>query len=442
MARRRAAGEGSVYQRSDGRWAGAVDMGWQNGRRVRKTLYGRTKREVLDKLRDAQRAHDDGTLTAGRIPTVAVWMRHWLSDVAPLTLRDSTLDGYRSKTEHRIIPALGRHRLDQLRPEHLQQFYSALVREGLAASTVRQIHWILSGSLDSAWKAGRIRLNPCERVSPPTVRRAEATAYDAEDARRIIAVTAGRRNAARWSMALALGLRQGESLGLLWPAVDLDQGVIEVAWELQRIAWRHGCADPTSCRLDLRPMARAAKCPERTGGGVVLEPPKSEKSRRTVRLPDFLTAQLRAHRQAQLADRLAIGPAWFGWGHDCDRRPRPKELVCPSCRRPIDGAALVFAQRDGRPIGPRQDWGEWKDILVAAGVHDGRLHEARHTAATLFLEQGFDVRVVQEILGHSSSQLTRDTYQHVTSRLQAAAADTMGDLLWGDRPERARGRSS
>jgi len=180
------------------------------------------------------------------------------------------------------------------------------------------------------------------------------------------------------AVALSLGLRQGEALGLPWDAVDLDTGLLTVRRALQRLG----------------------------GQGLVMVEPKSSAGRRSVALPAPLIEGLRSHRAAQLEERLKAGSEWQDHG-------------------------LVFAQPNGKPIDPRADNRAWKALLEAAGVRDARLHDARHTAATLLLLlQGVDNRVVMEILGHSQLSMTV-RYQHVLPDLARDAADRMGKALWG-----------
>jgi integrase len=144
----------------------------------------------------------------------------------------------------------------------------------------------------------------------------------------------------------------------------------------------------------------------RVGGqGLVYEEPKAERSRRTLALPAQLVESLRAQRAAQLEERVAAGPLW----EDND---------------------LVFAQANGRPIERKSDWQAWKAILREAGVREVRLHDARHTAATLLLSEGVHPRVVMEVLGHAQMRTTTDTYSHVMPALGRDAADRMGRALW------------
>src|SRR5690606_4022682 len=139
----------------------------------------------------------------------------------------------------------------------------------------------------------------------------------------------------------------------------------------------------------------------------------------TIPIPRPLAEWLSEHRTWQEAERSAT-PGWTGWGHDpkeCARRPRAREVVCPACRLPLRKDLLVFAQKSGRPIDGRRDWQEWADLLAELGLAHYRVHDARHFAATTLLEEGADVVVAQQMLGHSTPAITPSTYQHARAGL-------------------------
>jgi integrase len=399
MARRRGNGEGAIYETKDGRWRAAATL--PDGRR--KYVSAATRAEVAAKLRQVQRHVDDGLPvgTDGRAPTVETWMRHWLDNIAAHKVRASTLDGYRSKTDVRILPSLGRHRLDRLSETHVEQWQAALLADGLAPTTVLQCHRILSRSLTVAMQRRIVARNVCTLVDAPSGVREEVKPLSSADARAVLASAAGQHNEARWSVALALGLRQGEALGLAWDCVDLEAGTLTVRRALQRRRWAHGCETPKKC-------GRAAQCPQRRGGGLHLVPPKSRAGRRVITLPKPLVDALKVHRSRQNGARLAAGEVWAD---------------------ALEGVALLFTSPIGRPIDPAADWKAWHALLRAAGVPRARLHDARHTAASLLLEKGVPARVVMEILGHSQISLTLGTYSHVAPVLQQEAADRMSSAL-------------
>jgi integrase len=377
---KRGNGEGAIYRDATGRWRAVLDLGYREGKRSRKYVSGQTRTEVAGKLRRLLDEQDAGfTITSSEgSPTLEAWLAHWLDTIAAPRLRPSTLATYRGYVNNRIVPNLGRHQLNKLQPEHLEKFYASLAEEGLKAATIVHVHRILSRALKVAMQRGRVRRNVATLVQPPSIDREEIRPLTGEQARAVLAAAQGERNAARWSVALALGLRQGEALGLAWEAVDLDAGTLTVRQALQR----------------------------QSGGGLVLVPPKSRAGRRTIPIPDQLVQALRAHRDVQAVERTSAGTAWSEQG-------------------------LVFVGPRGKPIDPSNDYQSWRRLLERAGVPPARLHDARHTAATLLLSQGVSARVVMELLGHSQISLTLGTYTHVVPALAREAADRMGAELWG-----------
>lgn len=377
---KRSGGESTIYKDDVGRWHGYVSMGLtDNGRRDRRHVSGQRRADVVAKVRDLERKRDAGLAsTAGQQTTVGAWLEHWLDTIAAQRVRPSTLARYRQLVRHQLAPKMGHHRLDRLQPEHVEKAYAELLSGGLSAASVLQAHRVLSRALKVAMQRGRVARNVCTLVDSPTVSREEVRPPTASDARQVLAVAAETRNAARWSVAFALGLRQGEVLGLPWDAVDLDAGTLTVRQALQR----------------------------RAGVGLVIVEPKSRAGRRTISLPRPLVDALRSHRAAQLEERLCAGSEWQDSG-------------------------LVFAQPNGRPIDPRADHRQWQALLARAGVEPTRLHNARHTSATVMLGLGVPPRVVMQILGHSQISLTLGTYSHVVPELAEEAAERVGKELFG-----------
>ena len=379
--RRTASGESSIYRDAAGRWHGYVSMGLKdNGRRDRRHVSGTTRAAVVEKVRDLERKRDAGTATAaGRAPTLAQWLDHWLTTIAAPRLRPSTAARYRLAVDKHLVPKLGHHRLDRLQPEHLEAAYASLGTAGLAPASVLYAHRVLSRALKVALQRGRVTRNVAGLVEAPTVRRQEVIPLSAEESRRILTTASGRRNAARWSVALALGLRQGEALGLRWRDVDLGEGTLAIRHALQR----------------------------QPGRGLIFTEPKSAAGRRALALPPPLLRARREHRDAPNRGHHAAGSGWHHY-------------------------RLVFAQPSGQPIDPSADYAAWKGLLRAAGVRAARLHDARHTAATLLLTQGVPARVAMQILGHSQISLTLGTYSHVAPELARDATERVGRVLWDD----------
>ncbi len=373
-------GRSSIYLGNDGRWHGRVSMGTRpDGRPDRRHVTGTSQAAVTKKVQllEQQRAEGRAAAAGMKSPTVAQWLDHWLDNIASRTLRPRTAEGYRSKINNHVIPVLGALKLDALQPEHLEALYRDLADgKGLAPNSVLQVHRIVSRALKVAVQRGKIRRNVATLVDAPRAERTEIQPLLPEQAHALVDAAAGLRNGARWSVALALGLRQGEALGVTWQDIDFNAATLTVRQALQRVK----------------------------GQGLVLVPPKSAAGRRVVALPSPLLAGLRAHRAAQSKERLLAGELW----QDND---------------------LAFCQPNGKPIDPRRDWADWKALLAAAGVREARLNDARHTAATLLIAQGVPERVVMQIMGHSQISLTH-VYTHVLPSMARDAANRMGAALW------------
>lgn len=382
MSNRAASGESSIYKDEAGRWHGYVSMGLkENGRRDRRHVSGTRRADVVAKVRALEAKRDAGTAeAAGRAPTVGDWLDHWLEHIASRRVRARTLESYEALVRLHLRPGIGHHRLDRLQPEHLEQLYGSLLEDkGLSPATVLRLHRVLSRALRVAMQRGKIARNVATLVDPPAVKRpTTALPLTVDEARRVLQAAEQARNSARWTVALAVGLRQSETLGLRWSDINLDVGTLTVRRGLHRVA----------------------------GKGLVYEEPKAERSRRTLALPAPLVMALRRHRGVQLEERQAAGSLWEE--HD-----------------------LVFAQMNGRPLDKRSDWEGWKALLTRAGVREVRLHDGRHTAATLLLSEGVHPRVVMELLGHAQMRTTTDTYSHVMPALAKEAAAKMGTALCG-----------
>lgn len=404
---RRANRESSVFQDEHGRWHGVVWMGTKpNGQPDRRHRTGVTRAALIRKVRELERQRDAGTAPKARErDTVAMWLRHWLYNIAAPSVKPKTYLAYRTDVEKHLIPEIGHHQLARLEPDHVEQMHTRLLAKGLSAKSVLNAHRTLARSLKVAMMRGKLHRNVATLTTPPSVTRHDIEPLSREEARRVLLMSRSQRNGARWSVALGAGLRQGEVLGLGWNDVDLTNGILHIRWQLQRVPYEHGCVSrgqtPTCGGKPLR-------CPGRRGG-VSYSRPKSRAGSRDVVLPAPVLEELRAHREAQLTERLTAGTEWT-------EGPR---------------GGLVFCQPNGRPIDSRRDYTAWLALLEAAGVNRHRVHDARHSAATFLLEAGVDIKVVAEILGHSQSWFTRDTYQHVSQRLQTKAAEQMAATLWG-----------
>ncbi|MFF4415919.1 tyrosine-type recombinase/integrase [Streptosporangium sp. NPDC001559] len=393
-------GASSIYQGKDGYWHGRVTVGVKdNGKPDRRHVQAKTEAEVTRKVRALERARDDGNVrTAGQRWTVAKWLTHWIETIAvPPAIRESSHAGYRVDVTAHLIPGIGAHRLDKLTPEHLEKLYAKMQREGKAAGTAHHVHRTIRAALNVAVRRGHLTRNPATFAKAPTLTEEEVEPYEISEVRRLLkAAEALPRNSARWAVALALGLRQGEALGLQWTDVDLEKGVLRVRRGRQRPKYKHGC-EGTCGR-------KAGYCPDRRQTRPDTSDTKSRAGRRTIGLPGQLVTLLRRHREEQATDRALAGQLWQegGW---------------------------IFATATGGPLNPNTDYHQWKDLLKAAGLRDARLHDARHTAATVLLILGVPERTVMAIMGWASTGMAR-RYQHVTDTIRHTVAKQVDGLLW------------
>lgn len=391
-------GASSIYKGSDGDWHGRVTVGVKDdGSPDRRHVRGKTEAIVTKKVRDLERGRDDGTVRkAGQSWTVKAWLTHWVETIAAPSVRENTAAGYRVAVNKHLIPGVGAHRLDKLQPEHLERLYAKMQANGSSAGTAHQAHRTIRTALNEAVRRRHLARNPVLLVKPPRLVELEIEPYSVAEIQKLLLVAGERRNSARWAIALALGLRQGEVLGLKWSDVDLDAGTLRVRRGRQRPKYAHGCAEPCG--------KKAGYCPERQQTRADTADTKSRAGRRSVGLPDELVKLLYVHREAQAEERRAAAQLW-------------------------QAGDWVFATPTGRPINPSTDYHDWKRLLRDAGLRDARLHDARHTAATVLLLLRVPERAVMGVMGWATTAMAA-RYQHLTDPILTDVAKRVSGLLW------------
>lgn len=401
MAKRakRPDGASSIYFGKDGYWHGRVTVGvCDDGKPDRRHVSSKvSEAEVIKKVRALEKQRDEGKVRKpGRPWTVKAWLLHWVEEIAKPSVRENTYAGYEVAVRVHLIPGVGAHRLDKLEPEHLERFYTKMQVNGSRAATAHQVHRTMRTALNHALRRGHVTRNVATLAVPPRIEEEEVEPYDIEEVQRLLSEAAKLRNSARWSIALALGLRQGEALGLRWSDVDLQNGILRVRKNRLRPKYLHGCGGdcgrmPGYCKQRLRKNEDTANTKSRAG-------------RRVIGVPGELVRLLELHRKEQDRERRLAAQEWRETG-------------------------FVFTSPVGEPLVPSTDYDAWKQLLADAKVRDGRLHDARHTAATVLLILGVPERVVMQIMGWSSTAMAA-RYQHVTGGILADVAQRVGGLIW------------
>lgn len=375
---RRAHGEGSVFRRSaDGRWTGSLDLGYVGGKRVRKVVYGRTQREALDKLADLRRQAEQGRDLSQPNLTLEQWLDRWMLIKKAEGTRPSTLRSYRWLIKGHINPELGKVRLDKLTPTQVRDLITSKSSSTLAPASVGHIVRLLRNSLGEAERLDLVTRNVAKAVRMPSIPKYAARGLTVEESRALLTAVKGHRHEAVFATLLVAGLRRGEVLGLRWEDVDLAGGVIYVRHSLQRI-----------------------------DGSLQIVEPKTRASRAPIPIPAGLVAILKQHRARQRKERLAMGERW-------------------------PGLDAVFTSTTGTWIEPRNLTREWNAVRVSAGLEGLRLHDLRHTTASLLADLKVHPRVAMEMLRHADIATTMNTYTHVSTAVQRDAATAMQQAIFG-----------
>src|SRR5690606_17864007 len=243
-----------------------------------------------------------GVAKAGQTWTVKIWLTHWVENIAAPSVSENTIDGYRVAVYHHLIPGLGAHRLEKLEPEHLERFYRKMQANGSAAGTAHQAHRTVRTALNEAVRRRHLTTNPASIAKAPKIEEEEVEPYTVEEVQRLLAEAGKHRNTARWVIALALGLRQGEVLGMQWEDVDFELGVIRVRRGRLRPRYKHGCGD----RCGRKP----GFCPQKINTRRETKNAKSRAGQRPIGAPDELLQLLRQHREEQARERARARDLW------------------------------------------------------------------------------------------------------------------------------------
>ncbi len=373
--------EGSIFKRSNGRWGAAIQV---NG--VRRYVYARTRKEVQERLLAVQQEAKAGVVAPQQAPkTIEEFLRFWLDDVAKHNVRFGTWEHY-DLCVRRVLPHIGKLKLSALGHAELQSLWARLKEKGLSSRSVAHCRSVLHNAFRLAVEWKYVSHNPVDYAPAPRVKRREMKTLSAGQVRTLITTTKGTRWHALWVMLVTTGLRLGEVTGLRWDDVDLERG-----------------------RAVIQRGVRRQK-----GQGLLFVEAKSESSTRTVHLTPAAIAALKEHRQLLATLRSSAGESW-------------------------EERDLLFPSLTGGLVDPSRVNNAFHIALHKAGLPRVCPHDLRHTTATLLLEQGVNPKVVQDLLGHSTINITLDIYSHVTPRMQEDATQAMQQLLFDEKGNTKQG---
>jgi integrase len=379
MSRRRSHGEGSLYfDDTKELWVGVVDLPPDGtGRRRRKYVRAKRKQDVITKVAAIKTDLAKGRVLPDERRTTTDFLRWWYREVLPGTVKESTARDYVWVLETYVIPAIGRHRLAKLTPDHVHAMLRAMDERGLSAGTRRLTRSILRRALTTAERFGHVPRNVASLTEPPRVASTKlADSLTIEEVKAVLETARNDRFAALAEIALALGLRKGEALALRWDDLDFEHRTITVRGTMK----------------------------SRKGGGWYVDTPKTKKSERVLPMIDRVHAALIDRRQIQVGEQERAGEDWQEHG-------------------------FVFTTRTGTPVNEWNAYRWWRRLTTEAGVGPRRFHSSRHTTATLLHDQGVPLEVISSLLGHASLAITADIYTDIGIRSKREAAERVGMAL-------------
>jgi integrase len=339
-----------------------------------------TKKEAEKVANEIENQINKDTYIVDSKMTLEEYLNKWLDIAAKRKVRDTTFTNYKRALDYRVIPVLGHFQISELKSTHFEQFVNSLIQDGLSDRYIEYINTVLYGALEKAVDWELMIRNPLKKVDIPRSRRRKTITWSREELNRFL--DHAKFGDITYYIAFKLdaytGLRRGELLGLKWSDVDFANGRIKVSRSLiyDKQGFRFG-------------------------------PVKTEKSERSVKVDKKVMEELRSYKAKQTELKMSI-------------------------RSEYDDQNLVFARKNGQPIYFRTFTTIFNRLIKEAKVPKIRIHDIRHTHATLMLEAGASLKDVQERLGHSSIKMTGDIYAHVTPIMQEKSSQAFSDYLEGN----------
>lgn len=388
-AGKRGHGEGTIYQRPDGRWTAQVTFGHDaEGKPKRVTFYGKTRKEVQEKLDKTRAELQAGTFAEPSKITLGEWLIKWLTVYVRPKVKPGSYANYDHIARTHIIPALGNIPLQYLRTNVIQEFYNQKIKNGrlngkggLSPRIIHLMHQVINGALKQAVRERLINTNPAEHTTRPGLKYKEMSPLTADEVNKYLEAARGERLYPAFLLELTSGLRRGELLAASWDCVDLVNGTLTVKRTLARVR----LVDSGTSELQF-------------------SEPKTESGKRVIPLLPEVVQELKSHKARQAQEKLIVGQAYRDNG-------------------------LVFATPTGGPIEPRNFHRKHTQILKKAGLRHVRLHDLRHTFATILLQAGENPENLRDLLGHSKTSTTLDLYCHSTMDGKKKAISRLAGII-------------
>ncbi len=372
MKDRNPKGMGSVRQREDGRYEGRININGQ-----RKSFYADKQSDVLKAIREAKKAEDDGVYFEPSKLSVSKWLKIWLDEYVLNSVKPLTLAAYNSQCKTHIIPIIGKIKLTKLDSTHIQKLYNDMQRnKGLSAKTIKNTHGVLHKALSKAVELRYIGFNPSDACVLPRVKKKDIQPFEEEDIKAFLRTLDEKEESFKdlFVIALFTGMREGEICGLSWDTIDFGEGTIQIKQQILKEKIK--------------------------GGKHYIDSPKNSKVRMITPAP-FVISVFKDVKKIQNENKLRAGSAWENeWN-------------------------LVFTNEIGHHLYPQTVLKHFKKIASEIGKPNARFHDLRHTYAVTSLQEGDDIKTVQENLGHATASFTLDVYGHVSEKMKERSAARM-----------------
>ena len=381
--KRGANGGGTIRQRADGTWEARITLGTNpgTGKPMRKSFYGKTQKEVRQRMTEALNALDKGTYQATSKTTVSAWMNEWLETFCANKLKPYTVSSYRGIIDNHINKHIGAMQLQAVKGSHIQRMYNKMIADGAAPKTVKNIGAVAHKAFSMAVKQDIIPANPCDAAELPAMQQHEIKPLTDADIPVFLKAIEAEAMCNAFALCLFAGLREGECLGLSWEQVDFDKQAITICQQLQK--------------------------EKTTGGQYQIVPFTKSNKPRTIKPPSIAFDYLKREQKRQAMNRLQAGQMWAN-PHN-----------------------LVFTNDVGGNLAISTFYKTFKRIAASIGRPDARPHDLRHTAATVAIASGADVKSVQSMLGHATASFTLNVYAHTSEKMMEDTAARMQNYYSG-----------